>query len=230
MYYTCEYCSAVFKTNAGYKRHMCSKKALAGSTGQVALRRSYMLFNFWYTYSGFNRKPKTFSEFLKSPYFKKFVELDDYLTSFYSSNNREYLKWCVDNGIPSKNWCKDITSDKYLKEVIRKDDPIDSVIKSLEQISRWCERRNISIDKFFSTINPGESIEWIISSRIDPWVLLLCDNSDKLLSRLSKEQLDIVNETLDLEYWSARISISKITVDNITSILDEIGMNTGEIE
>jgi hypothetical protein len=226
--FECDYCSATFKTKSGLNRHMCKKKALAQDIGDLNVRNAYKLFSFWYTYNGFRNHSKTYPEFLKSPYFSKFIEVTEYVSSVYLPNGREYVRWCVDNNISTYDWVKDKTLKRYQVDYNKKNEPVSSAIRSLEAIATWCEQKEIPIEEFFKSIKPTEALIWIQNGRLNPWVLFSTGASDVLLNKFSEDQLVIMNETLDLDYWTSRLKVSREAVNEVANIMDQLGMIDGE--
>lgn len=192
--------------------------------GDLGILKSFDLFDFWYRYNRFSRKPKSVNEFLKSPYRKTFVDLHYFVSKVYLPSAKGYLEWLINNRVASRDWCKEPTIRRYKSEHSRIEDAIMLVTRSLEKISLWCDEREFPISEFFSEIGVGEALNWIQSGRLSPWILFCSSTADRLFERMDEDQARVMDLAIDIDYWTARIKVSKEHCDRISLMLGEIGL------
>ena len=221
---SCEFCGSTFKTEKGASNHSCEKKKIAGDIGTNGIRKAYDLFDYWFTLNMFSKKGKSKKEFFKSPYFKTFVDLVKYLDGNYVPSGKVYVEWLSRKRIASRDWCKDSTLDRFRKETSRSEDAVELTLKTLEKMAMRCDDCDAHISEFFDTMRPGDIIQWIRNGKMTPWVLLMTDKADEVLSLMNDEQLELLDAIIDLNYWESRFKVSKSSVDAVRHILDEVGL------
>lgn len=221
----CELCGARFKTAAGADRHSCARKRIMAEAGSVSLARAFEAFDFWYRYNGFaKRKGKGYQEFLTSPYFKLFVELDRASTEVDIGPVREYLKWLSDRRVPSSDWCMSETVMRYRIDSVKSADAEAQAMRSLESIAAWCDSKGIDISEFFTRISPGEATQWVQVGRLSPWILVASDRMWELVSRMTDEQLAYFTGAFDVEYWAARAKVAPERAEAVRQMVAQVGL------
>jgi hypothetical protein len=222
---SCPYCSATFKTEKGASRHRCQKRQFAEEAGSASLMRAFVLFDFWFRYNGFGKKAKTMAEFRKSPYFKTFVRLDERATKIYLGSAMEYLRWLSDKRIPSDAWFADETAAKYRSDVARSEDAGTAVVRSLENMASFCDRRGADISDFFSVVKAGELSTMIDTGRVSPWVLVSTRKLDQLIDRADDaDSLERLALAFDSDYWAMRVQLSPERAREAAEILREVSL------
>jgi hypothetical protein len=222
--FSCPYCGSGFKTEQGSKRHRCKRKAIAEDVGTASLRRSYALFDFWFMYGGFSKKPKSMLEFQRSPYFDVFVNLDRKATSIYLGSSLEYLRWLTDKRVPAKDWLKDSTIERYRDDIAKAEDAVKAVIRSLEVAARHCDSKGIPLSEFFGTITPGELSSALEVGKISPWLLVSTERLDDVLGRMDEPNMERLSMVFDADYWMKRVEINPEAAERATELVRSVGL------
>jgi hypothetical protein len=216
---TCEYCGSSY-----VRKHSCRKKAQAQAAGDMGVMRAHALFERWWRRNMRGKKPKTLSQFAASPLFSTFILLERLVSEVYMPSGASYLDWLMDNGIASRDWCKNSTVDRFKKTHSREQDPIALATRSLESVARWCDDAGIDVSSFYSRVPLSDAMLWIQNGRLSPWVLLLSERSGDLFDRMNEDQLERVMASIDLSYWEARFRVSSDESDRIRAMLREMGL------
>jgi hypothetical protein len=118
-------------------------------------------------------------------------------------NPQEFIPFVVSNGIKIDDWCKDSVYDKYTRIMAVKEDALTVLERTTLLFERWAEDTGNGWDEFFVKIAPGTAVQWIDVGRISPWILLLSETGNKLLTeRMSDEQFMLVNKSIDIQRWN----------------------------
>ncbi len=222
--FTCSYCTSTFKTEEGSKRHRCKRKAIAEDIGTAGLRRSYALFDFWFMYGGFSKKPKSMAEFQQSPYFDVFVNLDRKATSIYLGSALEYLRWLTDKRVPARDWLADRMIERYREDVAKGEDAVKAVIRSLEVAARHCDSKGIPISEFFGIVTPGELSSALEVGKISPWLLVTTGKLDDVLARMDEPNLERLSMIFDADYWMRRVEINPDAAERAAELVRSVGL------
>ena len=221
----CHYCGKTFTSAAWFAKHSCKNKEAVERIGEDRLLAVYELFNFWFRYNGIKRKNegKSLEGFLKSPYLPYFVDMTVGIMSVYIADPTDYVMWLSDNQIPSKKWALDATLTQYKKIQNKRGTGMERAIKSLELMTMFCDQKDIEIAAFFDTISIAESLRWIESGRLSPWVFLNTSRSADMFDRMKPKDLDRLSSAIDIEYWNRHFKTNSKDVQDIKDLMVELG-------
>lgn len=222
MGHACRYCSKEYKTERGLTNHSCRNMEIAAEYGDMEMLKTYELFAFWFQYNGFSKKkPKGFDEFLKSPYFREFVEMNAAIKGVYMFNKKDFIVWLSENKIPINKWSKNSVVERYKAEHNRRGRGLDHFNKTIENMVLWCDIKNYEYQHFFENISVNEAMLWLKSGKLSPWYFLLTDKINLLWSRMTEAQLEHMLTFIDIDYWEARFKVCPKEVESIKEIINE---------
>ncbi len=219
---TCPYCKQLFKTKAGFARHQCKKKNLIEAVGEANLHRLHILFNFWLRYNKLSVKEKTYDQFLKSPYFSQFSNIQIAIETGNIGDAKEYIIWLSKNRVKVDHWADPNIMTRYRNYVTVESDGLEKVIDSMTNVMNYCLKHNITIDDFFEKGSRNDIIGMINGGNIHPWFLFTSSNQDKFFSRLSDEAFRHLMRSINSDYWLDRIERDVTTLEKITNFYDEV--------
>jgi hypothetical protein len=208
----CTYCHKVYTRESWYRKHTCEKKKRFDQEHNMDFIRGHYLYTHWRKRNNWLRRGKepTTTEFVNSPYFKRFMELVTYTNTNWVISALKYLDYLIDMRIADAKWCSDDTLRLYREHTRRNEDPIIQTRTTHEAIRKFCEKHEIKDRReFFRKVGTGTALQMITTNQLSPWVLFgydLCVTD--LLSRVNDDWLCSVNEYLNNNYWINRIKAS----------------------
>jgi hypothetical protein len=131
------------------------------------------------------------------------------------------VDYVIKSGVKLDHWCRDELYYTYLSEMI-KSEPADAAIqRSLNTMMEWGDEQNANFAHYFDYVNINRAVRQIADGMISPWLILNCDTGKKLLSKFNDEQLGIVFQVLDPDYWSRRFKIYPADLELVKNVVEE---------
>lgn len=170
------------------------------------------------------KKPKTVEDFIKSKVYNNFVSFAKYVEEINAIQPNDFLRFLVKNNIHIDRWEQSVVYELYVRELNKKESPLAAVERHLLLAQQWSIKTENEPKDFFRYITVENAVLWIRSGRISPWVLFNCQSASDLISRMSEEQINLVNTYLDPHFWSIKIEMNRKDADIIRDVLTEFGM------
>lgn len=63
------------------------------------------------------------------------------------------------------------------------------------------KEHGVHLHTYFFAANPNKICSHIVNGRLSPWIIFNCDSGVAFLGKLSQEQLGIIYEYIDPDYW-----------------------------
>ena len=76
--YSCEFCNAKFARERTILSHICETKSRWLNKDQQSNRIAFQVFTIFYAKHTSSKHPKTYLEFIKSPYYMAFIKFANY--------------------------------------------------------------------------------------------------------------------------------------------------------
>ena len=78
-------------------------------------------------------------------------------------------------------------------------------MKALERtiiyLSEWSQENDGDWNEYFKLVSTPRAVHDIRSAKVSPWVMYLSDTGNELLSRFSSEQVDMIKDLIDSNFW-----------------------------
>lgn len=116
----------------------------------------------------------------------------------------KYIDWIVTSGVKLDKWVSDELYEKYVLELIFKENVDTALERSINTMSDWATENGSSWNHYFVYVNHNRAVWNIRDGKISPWLMLNCDSGKMLLSKFNDEQLNIVYALLDPQKWSLK--------------------------
>jgi hypothetical protein len=202
--YTCEYCNKGFAKESTLQVHVCEQKRRMLQKSERSVMFGYQTFVRFYQLSANFQGIKTYEEFCKSPFYNAFVKFGSFMSNVKPLYPEKYIDWIVTGGEKIDNWAKDELYEKYVVELIFKENVETALERSINTMTEWATENNSVWNHYFSYINHNRAIWHIKDGKMSPWLLLNCDSGKKLLKQFNNEQLSLVYQILDPQKWSIK--------------------------
>ena len=222
--HTCNYCSKSFKKESTLAVHMCEQKRrhMQKSDKHVQLGfRSYQLF---YKIGTNAKNDKTYEDFAKSQYYIAFCKFGYYCRDIGIDDVPGYTTWLVKNGTRLDNWGKDKQFTKWMKERLKSESVDRGVERTILFLQTWAEENNTQYHNYFNNIAPSLAVFHICSGKISPWVLFTSIAAQGLIDRMNAEQLKMITDYLEIDYWQRTMSVNPRDSKWVEGILEQAGL------
>lgn len=198
--YKCQYCKKNCKTFRVFSLHSATC-VIKDRIELCDTPNSILGHKLWCeSFKGTSRKDFSFATFCNHSDYHFFMNLANFCENIHAISSIDYMNWCIKEKLKFKFWTTDSAYIKFVKHFILHEDPVSAVIRSLQYIENI--KKSFLIKEYFAVISPGVFLNSIEMGRISPWLLLLSNQTYKILGRLSKEQRCKYDFLVDKSIWS----------------------------
>jgi len=217
----CEYCKKVFKRESTIAVHMCEQKRRHMSRDSKETQLALRVYQLFYRVGTNSKKDKTFDDFVKSQYYNAFIKFAGYCMEIKIDSVEEYARYLIRNQIKIDRWASDTTLNNYIKQRLREESVDRAVERTIIFMENWALENKENFNKYFEKVNPNLAVFHICSGKISPWVIYGTQNSESLLDRLNEEQIDMISNFIDPDFWNIRTKRKTEDFDWVKNILKE---------
>lgn len=221
MSYKCEYCKKSFAKESTIAVHMCEQKRRHMSKDNVDVRLALGIYQLFYRIGTNSKKEKTFDEFVKSSYYNAFVKFAGYCIDLKIDSVEDYATYLIKNQVKLDKWASDSTLNTYIKKRLRDESVDRAVERTIIFMEKWAAQSSLAFNQYFEKVNPNVAVFHICSGKISPWVIYGTDSSGKLLDRMNSEQIDLISDFIDPDFWNVRTKRKTEDFNWVKTILKE---------
>lgn len=202
--YSCKYCFRSFVKESTLLAHMCESKRRweqqYDKNVQLGLQ-AYLIF-FKDTQPNSGRK-LTYADFVKSNYYNAFVKFGRFLIDYKVINTKRYIEYVIKSKFKLDHWCKEKYYLDWLSKYLKKEHWEDALSRSLTTMDDWSDSagENVLSKSYFFANSKNKICQDIINGRISCWVIFNTDTGKEFLGKLNQEQIELVYEYIDPDYW-----------------------------
>ena len=203
---------------------MCEQKRRWLDQDLKPVKLGFTVFKRFHDVNYRGRKEKTYEEFMHSQFYTSFVKFGRYLLNLNAINPKEFIEFLIKTEVKLAKWESPVVYETYVRELNKKETPEAAVERNFLLMQQWANDTGEEWTSFFRKINPNLATQWIRSGRISPWILFTASSASDLFSRLSEEQLALVQKNIDPDFWEIKLRKSKEDVEAIREELDRAGL------
>jgi hypothetical protein len=222
--FTCDHCKKSFAGERSFLAHMCAQKIRWQDRDSKHVKLGFYVYSSFHAINYRHHRPKTYEDFVVSTLYTDFVKFARYLLDIHAINPKDFIKFLFDNNVKMKNWRNPKTYETYVRELNKKESPDAAVERNILLMLAWSAETGEVWTEFFRKINPNRAVTWIQSGRISPWLLFLCSSAPEMFSRLSEEQVEMVYNKIDPDFWRIRMERDAETVAKLQEEFSRIGL------
>jgi len=219
--FKCEFCNKIFKYEKVFIKHICEKKKRFDDKNQKYFNLAFQFYNSMYAKK---RKPKTIDDFINSRLYNAFIKFSKYVIDINVINPSFFVKFLLDNNIKIDDWTLPNVYDLYIRELTKLETASAALERNFKLMEQWEIETSNKWTDFFRKIDTTLAVLWIRSGRISPWVLYTASSSNELLSRMTSEQIKLIQNSLDPIFWEEKLKKEQDEVIYIQKILEEVGL------
>jgi len=219
--FKCGYCDKVFVKEKTLAVHVCEKKRRHLARGEKHVQMALIAYQQFYKIAQRSTKPKTFDDFVDSPYYNAFVKFGSFLVNSKPIQPEQFIDYVIKSGVKLDHWCRDAMYDSYVLDLIKTETADGAIQRSMTTMLDWGQENNSPWEHYFQYVNLNRATHNIKEGLVSPWVLLNCNSGRKMLSKLSDEQLDIISPFLDPDFWRVKFQKYPADVELIKEVVGE---------
>lgn len=197
---TCKWCNKPFSNERRFTIHLCPKKKRWADRDATHIRLGYRVYQKFYSMTT-NGRDRTHEDFIHSPYYEGFVKFGRCCVVNQYNEPERFCEWLIRNSIKLDDWCKNDVYDRYLLEFVQKEPGLRALERTIIYMSEWAEETSTNWQDYFIMVTTPRAVHDIRSGRVSPWVLYLSNTGDQLLTRMSDEQVRMIERVIDAQFW-----------------------------
>lgn len=220
----CVHCGKKFALPRTLISHICEAKRRAMQETEKRVQAGFVVFNRFWQLTQNAKKPKSYAEFSKSPYYNSFVKFGSFVNNVKPLYTDRYIDFVIKSGVKLDFWCSDELYNRYLFDMI-KIEPVDSAVqRSLETMMIWGDKHNLDFVKYFELASLSHAVHEILDGKLSPWVVLNNSSGQQMINNMSDEQLNLISPALDIQFWSKKFRDNPADVLLVKEICKEINI------
>lgn len=220
----CKWCNKSFVSERTLSSHMCVKKRRWADRDMTHVRLAYRVFQMFHEINTASTKPKTQEDFVRSSYYEGFVKFGRSCVRNEYLHPERFAEWLIRNGIKLADWPKDATYDKFLLEYVKRETGLRALERSIIYLAQWSTESDTAWQDYFRTVSTARAVHDIRSCKISPWLIYLSESGGDLLTRMSDEQVNMVNHVIDANFWMKLFQCNTEEVDAVQAACDAAGI------
>lgn len=219
--YKCEYCNKLFAKEKTLIVHICEQKRRHLGKNEKHVQAGLMTYQRFYEITQKGKSQKTFDEFASSPYYTAFVKFGSFLVNTAPIYPERFIDFVIKSQVKLDHWCRDELYDTYIIELI-KIEPADGAIqRTIKTMMDWADKNNAQWEHYFAYVNLNRATHDIKEGLISPWLVLNTKSGKEMLNKMNDEQLAIISEIIDPQFWKKRFKSLPADIELIKDIIKE---------
>lgn len=223
----CGYCKKSFAKESTLVHHMCETKRRFMQENEVGVKWGYRAYRIFHEASKTSLKEKSYSDFVESAYYTAFVRFGRYCQDVKCVNFEDLTRWLLKSNAKLDQWCRDSLYTKWLLDYIKREnisDALERGIRSMVDYASQHEDLRNGFRDYFRYANENRICHNISKGYISPWVVYNCDSGQEFLSRLNDDQLSIVMNYIDPDYWNKKFNQYPDDAKFARTVLEKSGL------
>jgi len=219
--YKCEYCSKLFAKEKTLAVHVCEQKRRHLSKDEKHVQAGLLTYQRFYEITQKGKSQKSFDDFASSPYYTAFVKFGSFMINTAPIYPERFIDFVIKSGVKLDHWCRDELYDTYISELI-KIEPADGAIqRSIKTMMDWADKNTAAWEHYFQYVNLNRATHDIKEGLVSPWLVLNTKSGKEMLQRMNDEQLEIIGEIIDPQFWMRRFKSLPADVELVKDIVKE---------
>jgi hypothetical protein len=202
--YVCKYCGAGYVKESTLVVHMCEQKRRHLAKSEKHVQLGYQSYIRFFQVTQRVKNQKTYEDFAKSPYYNAFVKFGSFLSNVNPLYLDRYIDYVVTSGVKLDHWCREELYYKYVVDLIKKEPAEVALQRTVATMMDWAEANNSQWNHYFKYVSLNRAVYDLKDGKVSPWLILNCTTGREMLGKLNDEQLSIVFEVMEPDFWAKR--------------------------
>jgi len=221
--FSCDFCNRSFVRESTFMKHLCEYKHRWLNKDEAGNRIGFNTFLQFYKKNTASKKQKTYMDYIKSSYYTAFNKFGHYCVQANVINVTAYADHLLKEQISIDNWNSDKNYTDFLIRYLRLEDPFDAVERSVKTCSDLSVDERIYPKDVLRYGNRNKICYKITTGKISPWLLYQSVSGREFLEKLDEGQVKLILDYINPEQWALRFKKYPEEVENIKTLLSEIG-------
>ena len=225
--YSCKYCKKEFKKESTLSAHLCEPKRRHQQQNETGVQLGFKAYLRFYELTQGSAKLKTYEDFVASPYYMAFVKFGRYLVAIRCINTGSFIDWLLKNNKKIDYWTKEAFYLEWMREYLKKEnvkDALERALKEMQDLADDDSKLNGEFNNYFRQANANRICQHIANGRISPWIVFNCTSGVEFLETLNEEQLSMIIEWIDPDYWQRKFTDYMADTEWTKHILKQAGL------
>jgi len=225
--YGCKYCGKEFKKESTLAAHLCEPKRRHQQQNETGVQLGFKSYLRFYELTQGSAKLKTYEDFSNSPYYMAFVKFGRYLVAIRCINTVSFTDWLLKNNKKIDHWTKDAFYVEWMREYLKKEnvkDALERALKEMQDLADEDTKLNGNFNDYFRLANSNRICQHIANGRVSAWIVFNCDSGVEFLETLNEEQLGMIIEWIDPDYWQRKFTDYMADTEWTKHILNQAGL------
>lgn len=221
--FTCNFCDKSFSSERTLMSHACETRRRFNQRNELGVRYGHESYRKFYDFF-YRSTQRDYKDFCKSPYYIAFVKFGRYIESINAVNPEKFIEWMIRSGEKIEKWCSDKLYLQFLSNYIQVENPATSVERSIKHMQNWADDNNSVFNHYFLYAAPNKVCYDISVGKISPWIVYNSKSGLDFLSRVSDDQLSVIFEWINPEFWNKKFKENPIDVEWIKEVAIQAGL------
>ena len=218
--YKCEHCKKEFAKEKTLAVHVCEQKRRYLSRNEKHVQLGFLTYQKFYELNQKIRN-KTFDEFAASPYYTAFVKFGSFLSNTNPIYFEKFIDYVLKSGVKLDHWCRDELYDSYIIEMIKSEPADGSIQRTIQPMMNWADKNDAPWEHYFAYVNLNRATHDIREGLVSPWLLLNTKEGKNLLTKMNDEQLAIISQIIDPQFWLKKFRSYPADLELVRDIIKE---------
>ena len=219
--YVCQYCGNGYTKESTLVTHVCEQKRRHLAKTEKHVQLGYQTYVRFFQLTQKAKHVKTYDEFAKSPYYNAFVRFGSFLSNVNPLYLDRYIDFVVTSGVKLDHWCREDLYYRYVLDLVKKEPAEVAIERSLKTMMDWADANNAQWNHYFKYVNLNRAVYDIKDGKISPWIVLNSNTGREMLSKLNDEQLGIVFEVMEPDFWARRFKMYPADLEFVRQVVQE---------
>jgi len=197
--FVCDFCKHPYSTEKTLISHTCEKKRRWLWKDEKYAMMGFRAYQLFYEISMKSKKPKTQEDFIDSQYYSAFIKFGKYLVDINALDPMGFTDFLIRTNVKLDDWTLPRPYEIWIRELGKKEHPDKALERNILLMEQWARETGEEWTDFFRNVSTVQATRWIKAGRLSPWLLFTV--GDELIERLSDEQLMMIKELLDANFW-----------------------------
>lgn len=225
--YGCKYCKKEFKKESTLAAHLCEPKRRYQQQNETGVQLGFKAYLRFYELTQGSAKLKTYEDFVNSPYYMAFVKFGRYLVAIRCINTGSFTDWLLKNNKKIDHWTKDAFYIEWIHEYLKKENVKDALERALNEMQNLADedaKLQGQFYNYFRLANSNRICQHIANGRVSAWIVFNCSSGVEFLETLNEEQLSLIIEWIDPDYWQRKFTDYMADTEWTKHILKQAGL------
>lgn len=198
----CEFCNKEFKSFAFFEKHNCDQKLRYSQKNEKYFKYGYIAYKTFYNKFYPTMKINEYT-FIQNKMYKEFITFGKHLEVYDVIDFKSYINYLIENKYHLNKWYNEECLKTFNKKFLEN----ETMVQGTERTFMNIEKMNSTIENYFINTTNAKFTSDILSYKLSPWILLSSEKSIKKLKSLSKEQLTLIGNIIDHNFWKRKFDI-----------------------